>query len=142
MTERYTPAWMLVYAAWVVAACATLGSLFFSEAMGLPPCLLCWYQRIFLFPLAVLLPLGLLPYDCRIVRYGLPLAAIGLSIAIFHQLLAAGWLPKSLEPCARGIPCSKTVFELFGFLTIPWLSIVAFATIVVLLVLAHLRREG
>lgn len=130
-----------MFAAWVVAASATLGALFFGEVMGLPPCLLCWYQRICMFPLALILPVGLLPYDRRIVRYGLPLALIGLSIAIFHQLLVAGWVPKSLEPCARGVPCSKTVIELFGFLTIPWLSIAAFATIVVLLWLAHVRSK-
>jgi len=141
VTQRYPLAWKLVYVAWVVAASATLGALFFGEVMGLPPCLLCWYQRICMFPLALLLPLGLLPFDPRVVRYSLPLALIGLAIAIFHQLLVAGWVPKSFEPCARGVPCSKTVIELLGFLTIPWMSIAAFATIVVLLVLAHLRRE-
>ena len=137
MNER--AAWRLVYAAWIVAASAMLGALFFGEVMQLPPCLLCWYQRIFMFPLALILPLGLAPYDHKIIRYALPLAVIGWLVAVFHQLLVAGWIPKSFEPCARGVPCSKTVIEMFGFLTIPWLSIVAFSSIIALLLLAHFR---
>jgi disulfide bond formation protein DsbB len=138
---EFPPEWRLVFGAWVIAAGATLGALFFGEVMQLPPCLLCWYQRIFMFPLALLLPLGLAPYDRKIIRYALPLAVIGWGIAVFHQLLVAGWVPKSFEPCARGVPCSKTVIELFGFLTIPWLSIAAFSAIIVLLLLARFRRS-
>jgi disulfide bond formation protein DsbB len=130
------PAWWLVFAAWVIAACATLGALFFGEVMDIPPCLLCWYQRIAMFPLAIILPFGLAPWDRRIIHYALPLAAIGLGIALFHQALVSGWIPRSLEPCARGVPCSKTVIEWFGFLTIPELSVAAFTAIVVLLILA------
>lgn len=141
MNGRCTSAWWLVYAAWVVAASATLGALFFGEVMQLPPCLLCWYQRIFMFPLALLLPLGLASYDRKIIRYALPLAVIGWGIAVFHQLLVDGWVPRDFEPCARGVPCSKTVIELFGFLTIPWLSIAAFSAIIGLLLLAHFRRD-
>ncbi len=138
---EFPPEWKLVFGAWVIAASATLGALFFGEVMQLPPCLLCWYQRIFMFPLALLLPLGLAPYDRKIIRYALPLAVIGWGIAVFHQLLVAGWVPKSFEPCARGVPCSKTVIEMFGFMTIPWLSIAAFSAIIVLLLLARLRRS-
>lgn len=139
--SEFTTEWKLVFGAWLIAAGATLGALFFGEVMQLPPCLLCWYQRIFMFPLALLLPLGLAPYDRKIIRYALPLAAIGWGIAVFHQLLVAGWVPRDFEPCARGVPCSKTVIELFGFLTIPWLSIAAFSAIIVLLLLAHFRRH-
>jgi disulfide bond formation protein DsbB len=138
---EFSTEWKLVFGAWVIAASATLGALFFGEVMQLPPCLLCWYQRIFMFPLALLLPLGLAPYDRKIIRYALPLAVIGWGIAVFHQLLVAGWVPKSFEPCARGVPCSKTVIEMFGFMTIPWLSIAAFSAIIVLLLLARLRRS-
>lgn len=138
---EFPPEWKLVFGAWIIAASATLGALFFGEVMQLPPCLLCWYQRIFMFPLALLLPLGLAPYDRKIIRYALPLAIFGWGIAVFHQLLVAGWVPKSFEPCARGVPCSKTVIEMLGFLTIPWLSIAAFSAIIVLLLLARLRRS-
>ena len=135
----FSAEWKLVYAALVIAAGATLGAIFFGEVMHVPPCLLCWYQRICMFPLALLLPLGLAPYDPRIIRYALPLATIGLGIAVFHQLLIAGWVPREFEPCTRGVPCSQTVFTLYDVLTIPWLSITAFSAIVVLLLLARAR---
>ncbi|MFN3400830.1 MAG: disulfide bond formation protein B, partial [Ferrovibrio sp.] len=135
MNSPLPRAWWLVFAAWLIAAAATLGALFFGEVMGIPPCLLCWYQRICMFPLALILPIALACRDLRVIRYALPLAVIGLGIALFHQALVAGWVPKSLEPCARGVPCSKTLIEWFGFLTIPWLSIAAFAAIAALLTL-------
>lgn len=137
--NEFPAEWKLVFAAWIIAAVATLGALFLGEVMQLPPCLLCWYQRIFMFPLAIILPLGLAPWDRRIVRYALPLALAGWGIAVFHQGLVAGWIPGSFEPCARGVPCSKTVIVLYGFATIPWLSIAAFSAIIVLLLLAHFR---
>lgn len=137
--HSFSTAWKLVFGAWLIASTATLGALFFGEIMALPPCLLCWYQRIFMFPLALILPFGLAPFDPKIVRYALPLAIGGWLVAVFHQALVAGLVPKSLEPCARGVPCSKTVIEMFGFVTIPLLSIAAFSTIIVLLVLAHYR---
>jgi disulfide bond formation protein DsbB len=132
-------AWLLVFAGWVVAAVSALGALFFSEVMELPPCLLCWYQRICMFPLVLILPAGLFPFDPKIVRYALPLALIGAGIAVFHLLLVAGIVPQSLTPCTQGVPCSETQIEWFGFVTIPLLSVVAFAAISGLLIAAHFR---
>ena len=138
-THAETSAWTLVFAAWLVAAFSTLGALFFGEVMNLPACVLCWYQRIFMFPLALILPIGLFPFDPRVVRYALPLAAIGWLIAVFHQLLVLGVIPESIKPCTQGVPCSEKVIEWFGFLTIPLLSIVAFSAIVVLLLTARFK---
>ena len=132
-------AWMLVFACWVLASASALGALFFSEVMGLPPCVLCWYQRICMFPLVLLLPLGLFPFDARVVRYALPLAAIGLAISLFHVLLVHGFIPEQAQPCRQGIPCDKNPIEWFGFLGIPDLSLAAFAAMTALLVGA--RRE-
>ena len=134
-------AWTLVFAAWLIAALSTLGALFFGEVMQFPICVLCWYQRICMFPLALLLPLGLFPFDRNVVRYALPLAAIGAGLALFHQLLVAGVIPESIKPCTQGVPCSTTVATWFGFLTIPLLSVLAFSSIVALLVAAHLRSS-
>lgn len=134
-------AWRLIFAAWLVAATATLTALFFGEVMGLPPCVLCWWQRIFMFPLAVILPLGLFPLDRRVVRYALPLAGIGWLFAGFHQLLVAGVIPERIQPCTRGVPCSQTVIEWFGFLTIPLLSVAAFSAILILLTLTLSRSR-
>ena len=134
-------AWLLVFGGWVIASASVLGALFFSEVMELPPCLLCWYQRICMFPLVLILPAGLFPFDAKIVRYALPLSLVGGAIAFFHLLLVAGIVPESVTPCTQGVPCSETQIAWFGFVTIPLLSVVAFAAISVLLVAAHFRTS-
>lgn len=134
-----TAAWTLLFAAWLLAALSTLGALFFGEVMQLPICNLCWYQRICMFPLALILPFGLFPFDVRVVRHTLPLAITGGLIALFHQLLVAGVIPESIKPCVQGVPCSETVARWFGFVTIPLLSVASFAAIIFLLILTHLR---
>ena len=134
-------AWTLVFFAWLIASASTLGALFFGEVMRLPPCSLCWYQRIFMFPMALILPFGLFPFDRSVVRAALPLAGLGALVAAFHVLLVAGIIPERLEPCKQGVPCSETVIEWFGFVTIPLLSFVAFAAIAALLTFAYYRSS-
>lgn len=136
-----TQAWTLVFIAWLIAGASTLGALFFGEVMRLPPCSLCWYQRICMFPLAVILPFALFPLDRRVVRAALPLAGFGALLAAFHVLLVAGIIPARLEPCKQGVPCSETVIEWFGFVTIPLLSFAAFAVIAALLTFAYYRSS-
>ena len=131
--------WALVFAAWVVASASTLGSLFFSEIMELPPCSLCWYQRIFMFPLPVVLLAGLVPYDPKASRYALPLAGVGAAIALWHTLLYVGILPETAAPCTRGVSCTQPTFELFGLLSIPLLSLLSFSTVAGLLLLQRKR---
>ena len=133
-------AWGLVFAAWVVATVATLGALFFSEVMDIPPCVLCWYQRVFMFPLVLILPLGLFPFDRGVARYGLPLAGLGGFVSLYHVLLVAGVIPETMTPCTRGVPCSQEA-TIFGFVSLPLLSFVSFAIIVALLVAAARIRE-
>jgi len=125
--------WKFIFASWLVATVATLGSLFFSEVMDLVPCVLCWYQRIFMFPLAVILLVGLHPVDVRVVRYALPIAVIGLLFTVYHCFLFYGLIPENLRPCSQGVSCSDATMELFGFLPIPLLSLAAYLTIVFLL---------
>lgn len=140
MTDDATT-WQLVFAAWLIAMGSTLAVLFFGEVMHYPICTLCWYQRICMMPLAIILPLGLFPFDPRVVRYALPLAVIGSLIAVFHQLLVMGVIPESIKPCTQGVPCSTTVVTWFGFLTIPLLSVLAFLTIAALLLAARFRSS-
>ena len=134
-------AWTMVFGAWLTASAATLGALFFGEVMRLPPCVLCWYQRIAMFPLVLILPVGMFPFDAKVVRHALPLAAIGWMIAAYHALLVAGVIPEDLKPCTQGVSCSEKVIEWFGFVTIPLLSFAAFSAIVALLVFAHFRSS-
>ena len=138
-TRNESTVWMLVFVAWLIAGVSALGALFFSEIMQLPPCTLCWYQRNFMFPLVLILPIGLFPLDRKVVRYALPLAVGGWLFAVFHMLLVTGVIPEKLEPCMQGVPCSERVIDWFGFVTIPLLSVAAFSTIIALLVLTHFR---
>ena len=135
------PAWLPVFAAWLLATVAMLGALFFGEIMKVPTCSLCWYQRIFMFPLVFILPVGLFPYDQRIVRYALPLAAIGWLIASWHVLLVEGVIPPDVTPCSQGVPCSETYVRWLGFVTIPLMAWFAFSLIIALLVGAHFRTS-
>lgn len=137
-SSKTTP-WTLIFSAWLVAASATLGALFMSEIMGFAPCVLCWWQRIFMFPLVLILALGLFPYDRTVLRYALPLAAVGLLVAGFHVLLTMGIIPETLAPCRDGIPCKTLQVEWLGFVTIPLLSFFAFLVLNLLLVTAHLK---
>ena len=129
-----TPAgWALIFGAWLVATVSALGALFLGEVMDYTPCVLCWYQRIAMFPLVLVLAAGLLPFDPRVVRYALPLALAGLGLALFHLALIAGWIPESIKPCQPGVPCSDLQVVWFGLVSIPLLSAVSFALIAGLL---------
>jgi disulfide bond formation protein DsbB len=141
MTNQADTCWTLVFSAWLVAAMATLGALFMSEIMGFAPCVLCWWQRIFMFPLVLVLAIGLFPFDPKVLRYALPLATMGLLVAGFHVLLTMGIVPETLAPCRDGVPCKTLQIEWFGFVTIPLLSFFAFLVLNLLLVTAHLKTS-
>jgi len=138
-SDHPDPNWTILFVCWLLVTAATLGSLFFSEVMGLPPCSLCWYQRIFMFPLPILLLMGLFPLDAKVVRYALPLALAGWAIAAYHTLLQLGVIPETAAPCSQGVSCSSAYLELFGFVSIPVLSLLAFSSAVGLLILLSRR---
>ena len=131
--------WTIIFICWIVASVSTLGSLFFSEIMELAPCALCWYQRVFMFPLVIILLVGLFPFDKSIIKYALPLAIAGWGFAFYHYLLYSGFIPESIQPCSQGVSCSETSLDLFGFLTIPMLSLISFSITIGLLLI--LRRR-
>jgi disulfide bond formation protein DsbB len=122
-----------LYAAWFVATIATAGSLFFSEVMKLPPCVLCWYQRIAMYPLVWILAVGIVRKNTDTKLLALPVALTGLAISIYHNLLYYKWIPESITPCTSGVSCTSRQLEWFGFVTIPLLSLCAFLLIFILL---------
>ena len=130
-------AWACLLAAWLIALVSTLGALFFSAVMGLEPCVLCWYQRIAMFPLVLMLGMGLYLQDPRSGFYALPLAVVGWLVALYHCLLYGGFIPQGLQPCGEGNSCATQKLELVGFITIPLLSLFAFTLIVGLLLAAR-----
>lgn len=131
--------WMILLAAWLVAVTATASALFIGEVMMMVPCQLCWYQRIFMFPLAIVLGMACFSDDRRGAVYALPLAFGGLLMAAYHTLLVAGLAPKSWIPCSAGVSCADQKLEILNGIQIPWLSLVAFFIITLLLTL-FLRR--
>lgn len=135
MRERGTANELMSYIAWLLALLATAGSLFFSEVMQMPPCILCWYQRIAMYPLVVILGIGIVARDGRMKMYALSLCLIGLAISVYHNLLYYGILPESIAPCAEGISCTSRQIEWLGFITIPLMALTAFIGIALCLLL-------
>lgn len=119
----------LPYLAWLISLIAMVGSLFFSEVMNLPPCVLCWYQRIAMYPLVVVIGAGILMNDYRLKSYALPISLIGLVISIYHNLLYYGIIPESITPCTQGISCTTVQLEWLGFITIPLMALTAFVIV-------------
>ncbi len=122
-----------LYLAWAVSLAAMFGSLYFSNVRGFPPCVLCWYQRIFMYPLVFILGIAILKKDAKVYRYALPLAVIGWLIAAYHNLLYWKIIPDSLAPCVTGVSCTTKYIEWFGFVTIPFLSFLAFTAVILLM---------
>ena len=129
------------YITWSTALLATLGSLYFSEIMKLPPCVLCWFQRIMLYPLVFIIGTGIIRKDPNMPYYALPLSITGLLIAVYHNLLYYGIIPESITPCSTGISCTTRQIEILGFITIPLLSLLAFTFITISMIIyrRHLR---
>lgn len=142
MTNRSAPpneqVWRLLFAAWLIALGSTLTVLFVGEIMGQTPCVLCWYQRAFMFPLAVVLAVASYRTDGAVWRYALPLAAFGAAIAVWHTLVFAGVAPAALEPCGEGPSCSGDNMTILGGVPLPLLSAAAFGAIAFLM---HLVRR-
>ncbi len=124
----------ILYIPFALSLISTLGSLYFSEILHFPPCVLCWYQRIAMYPLVPILALGIYFKDKKLPYYVLPLSISGLLIAIYHNLLYYKILPESAAPCIMGVSCTTKYIEWFGFITIPFLSFIAFLIITICMI--------
>jgi len=133
--------WTLLFLSWLLVSVSTTISLFFSSVLEYEPCVLCWYQRMCLFPLVLILGVGLFPFDKGVVKYALPLAIAGGLTAFYHTLLYAGIIPENIQPCSQGVSCTEKYIELFGFVSIPMLSFFAFSTLVALLLILKRRTS-
>lgn len=127
--KQYIKKYML-YIIFLQALVATLFSLYASEILHLPPCALCWYQRVFMYSLAIITPLGIYLKDKHLPVYIMALAGVGWVIAFYHSLLYQGIIPEPILPCSVGVPCTLKTALLFG-MPIPFLSFVAFSVIIV-----------
>jgi len=119
----------------MISLAATLGALFIGEVVGQTPCVLCWFQRVFMFPLSIILAIACWKFDCGVWRYALPLAGLGGLIAAFHLAQYVGAIPVSLQPCGPGTSCAGMDMTIFGGVPIPALSLASFVAICLLLVM-------
>ena len=118
-----------LYLVFGVSFIAMIISLYFSAILQWAPCLLCWYQRIFMYPIVIISLVGICKKDRSAGCYIMPLAVIGTLIAIFHNLLYWGIVPEGFIPCVNGVSCKSDNLQLFGIITIPLLSLIAFMVI-------------
>ncbi|MGA8941181.1 MAG: disulfide oxidoreductase [Thermoactinomyces sp.] len=130
-----------LYFAWLISLVAVSGSLFFSEVLKYVPCSLCWWQRIFMFPLVIILGIASYRDDRRIVPYVLPLTVLGMGVAFYQYLLQKIPALSQIAACEVGIPCDKEYINLLGFITFPFLSMIAFMLLTVCLWIARKKFE-
>ncbi len=123
-----------LWLAWVVAAVTTAGSLYYSLGAHFTPCELCWYQRICVYPLSVVLLVAAVRRDGGVWRYALPPTLIGIVIAVYHTQLQA--FPSQQSFCSATVPCSTRYVWEFGFVSLPLMDLAALAFIATMLALA------
>jgi disulfide bond formation protein DsbB len=130
-----------LYVALVVAWVAMLGSLYFSEVRGYLPCDLCWYQRILMYPLTVILAIGLLRQDGNLPYLVLPFTIIGQGVSTYHYLLEKTTIFGAPTVCRSGVPCTVAWINWLGFITIPFLAMTAFFLITIMCLIALTAGE-
>ncbi|MED4604483.1 disulfide oxidoreductase [Paenibacillus validus] len=121
-----------LHLSWVVALTATLGSLYFSEVLHYAPCKLCWYQRILMYPLVILLGIAAVRKEKKFYLYALPMSVWGAGISLYHYLMQkTDWFKSGAAACGP-VPCDVDYIDWFHFVTIPFLALTAFVLITIL----------
>ena len=113
-----------------IALIATLGSLYYSEIAGFIPCQLCWYQRILMYPLVLVMLVAIVEEDDWWMNYILPFAVLGIGLSGYHYALQLGFMGNP-GTCSIGVPCNARYVSYFGFITIPFMALTAFILIIV-----------
>jgi len=126
--------------AWITSIIAVVGSLFFSERMGFIPCTLCWYQRILMYPLVVFLGIAFYRNDREIYKYILPISITGIVMSSYHYALQKIPSMHEFSSCTSGVPCSGQYINWFGFVTIPFLALIAFIFITIMMFILLKRK--
>jgi disulfide bond formation protein DsbB len=134
LRDRLAP--VALTGAWGVALLATAGSLYFSEVANYTPCTLCWYQRIAMYPLVLILGIAVLRRDPAVRIYAIPVALVGAAISTYHYVLE--WFPQiDTGACSAVIPCTQVWFREFGFISLPLLALIAFGLVITFLLIPH-----
>jgi len=130
-----------LFTAWAASIIAVFGSLYFSEIVGYEPCKLCWYQRILMYPMAIILGIAYIKKDMKIALYSAVLSAIGGSISLYHYALQKVDFLKDSAPACGQVPCTGIYINWLGFITIPFLALTAFMIIFTASMII-LKRKG
>ena len=136
-----SPGEVALILAFVVALISTLAALFIGEVMGQMPCVLCWYQRIAMFPLAFILGVAAYRNDQSAIVYALPLSLVGFAVAAWHTGLYIGLIPEPIVPCTESGPSCTSSDMIFLGIPIPIMSLVSFFAIVALLSISRRRNS-
>lgn len=125
----------ILYFCFATALSSVLGSLYFSEILHFVPCVLCWYQRVAMYPLVVIFFVGILLKDKNLPYFVLPLSIAGLLVSLYQNLLYFNILSEKVSPCALGVSCTARFLHVLGFLDIPQLSFLSFFVITSLMLI-------
>lgn len=131
-----------LYIAWIQSVLATAGSLYLSQVLHWTPCVLCWFQRIFMYPLILIIGVCI-GRDIDDVEYLVwPMTAFGLLISLYHNLLMYHVISESLAPCSKtGVSCTLPYHFFYGFLTVPLLAFIAFMVITISMFVVHRSKK-
>ena len=133
----------VLYFAWGTSFAALAGSMYFSEVKHFLPCTLCWYQRILMYPLVLIIAVAIVKKDQKVADYVLPLAALGGLVALYQFFLTQGWVSDTLARCSlSGISCTTRYVEWLGFINIPFMSLVSFVFIAFCMLIYIKENKG
>jgi disulfide bond formation protein DsbB len=121
-----------MYFNWGIAFLSMIVSLIFSEFLKLPPCSLCWYQRVFMYSMVFVIPTGILLRDRNLSYYTAVLSVAGGLIALYHNLIYFDFISEGFKVCTAELSCKSKQLQILGFLSIPTMSLVAFSIILIL----------
>ncbi|MFL2673589.1 MAG: disulfide oxidoreductase [Dehalococcoidia bacterium] len=125
---------------WAIATLATFGSLFYSEVSGFIPCTFCWYERIAMYPLVLILGIGIIKKNHEVWIYAFPFSLIGLLVSIYHYQLQM-FPDQSSISCSTDVSCSGSWILEFGFVTMPFMALSTFLLISVLLLIPNIIKK-
>ena len=117
------------YFAWTIALLSVAISLYYSDIRGFVPCNLCWYARILMYPLVVILGVGIIRRERQALYYAGPLVLAGWLLTLYHSLIQWGIIHETITRCIATVPCTTKYVNYFGFITIPFLGWLAFSAI-------------
>jgi disulfide bond formation protein DsbB len=122
---------------------AVVGSLIYSDIVGFPPCDLCWWQRILLYPQALLLLVAMKKKDKGIIDYLVPLSVLGAIVSLYHSLVQWGFLVGTGPGCVSvGGECARVYVLSYSYITIPFMSFTVFAYIIALKYIYYRKNKN